>query len=92
MNAKTEVERRKTNTGRILAYLKLNGQATNQELTRIGGFRYSARILELRKEGHKIVRHHVRGGLWSYEYLGHPDDDHKEQISIFGPDEATDTA
>lgn len=65
-----ELERRKSNTTKILEYLKKYGQATNEELERIGGFRYGARIQELRKEGNQIITVREQGGLFRYTLKG----------------------
>lgn len=80
----TEQERRQSNTARLLAYLKENKRATNQQLNHIAGFRYGARLLELRKEGHKISTNRIKDGVFLYEYNGHVDDDQKyENASLF---------
>lgn len=62
-----------TQTAKILRLLKQRKQVTNYELSRIC-FRYSARILELRNEGHIIVSVHDRGTKWRFVYKGHVDD------------------
>lgn len=46
MTTQTEQERRRSNTAKLLAYLKLNGSGTNRELTRVAGMRFSSRLLE----------------------------------------------
>jgi hypothetical protein len=84
MTAHTEQERRVSNTKKLLAHLKAHGRATNAELNRIAGFRFSARVLELRKEGHRITTHRVRDGVFLYTYHGHPDDNPVEQLTMFG--------
>lgn len=56
-------------TAKILKLFKVNGSATNHELNKIC-FRYSARLMELRKEGHIIVSSHIKDGLWNYVYKG----------------------
>lgn len=61
-----ELERRKSNTTKILEFLEDNGEATNAQLEKIGGFRYGARIQELRKDGHSIVTTRESGGLYRY--------------------------
>lgn len=58
-----------TQTGRILRLLKERGAVTNVELNKIS-FRYSARIAELRQEGHVIKSNHLGGSLWSFVYFG----------------------
>lgn len=59
---------------RILKLLKSKGQATNRELNRIA-FRYSARVADLRREGHNIVSVREKDGLWRFVYKGHRDDE-----------------
>lgn len=59
-----------TQTARILRMLKDKGTVTNRELNRSVGFRYGARIFELRREGHLIVSSHVKDGLWQFTYKG----------------------
>lgn len=44
---------RETRAQRILARLR-QGPASSQELLRVGGLRYSARVFELRRAGHRI--------------------------------------
>lgn len=60
-------------TAKILRLLKDKRVATNKELNLLA-FRYSARIHELRREGHIIVSEHVGDGLWLYHYEGERDD------------------
>lgn len=60
----------KSQTARILDRLKTKGRVTNAELNHIA-FRYSARIAELRKEGHIIVTNRKgNDGLFEYIYKG----------------------
>lgn len=65
MEVQTEKERRIPQTAKILAVLKEKAYVTNVELNRIC-FRYSARILELRKEGHNIQREYIKPGVYKY--------------------------
>lgn len=74
MNVKDEIDRRKSNTHRILRLLKKKGHATNSQLIAIGGYRYGARLFELRQEGHVIVSVHVKDGLWDFIYKGQKDE------------------
>ena len=48
------VRGRETRAQRILARLQ-QGPATSQQLLAVGGLRYGARLLELRRAGHKIT-------------------------------------
>lgn len=59
---------------RVLRMLKTQGQATNTELNRIC-YRYSARIADLKAEGHEILTVHEKGGLYRYVYKGHRDEE-----------------
>lgn len=65
---------------KILALLKSRGTVTNYELNKIA-FRYSARIMDLRKEGYRIVSNKVKGSLWEFTYRGHEDDNVREYDS-----------
>lgn len=59
---------RPTQKQRLLRILKargLNG-VTNLELNEQIGFRFSARIYELRQDGFDIQRRHVLGGKWLF--------------------------
>lgn len=58
---------------RVLHALKERGSMTNGELNRIT-CRYSARIAELRHDGHDILTERVSPGLFRYTYMGHQDD------------------
>ena len=44
--------------------------------------RYSARIAELRKEGHIIVAHHIKDGLFEYIYKGTIEDEFARDLAI----------
>ncbi len=52
-------------TKRILTKLRVNRTVTNTELNKIA-YRYSARILELRNDGHNIQKKYVRRGVVLY--------------------------
>jgi hypothetical protein len=56
-----------TQSERIFNALKASGEAgvTNYQLTGIA-LRYGARLLELRKDGHKILSVHVKGSMWRF--------------------------
>lgn len=71
---KDELDRRKSNTAKILEYLKEHGRATNVQLAKIGGNRFGGRLFELRAEGHLITTNHVREGLFEYIYKGNRDE------------------
>lgn len=58
-----------TQTGRILKLLQEKDSVTNVELNRIA-FRYSARLHNLRKEGHDILTVQESKGKWRYFYRG----------------------
>lgn len=59
---------KESQTAKILKLLKEKGNATNIELNKIC-YRYSARIADLRKEGHNIITVHEKGSIWRF-YLG----------------------
>lgn len=69
---KQELERRKSQTVRILDRIK-QGDATNADLARIGT-RYTERVRELRKEGKIIIATYEKPGLWRYTYKGDRDE------------------
>lgn len=56
-----------TQAEQILLRLQEAGEdgVSNYELNKIA-FRYAARIHELRKDGHPIVRQHIKGSQWRY--------------------------
>lgn len=60
-----------TQKQRILYLLQMRGLAgaTQGALNNIS-FRYSARIADLRNDGHNIMSMHIRGGKWLFIYLG----------------------
>ena len=90
MNVKNEIDRRTSNTHRVLQFLKEHGVASNTQLQKIGGFRYGARLKNLRDEGHIIVTNHVKDGLWEYVYRGQKQEiTHRNQLRPF---EAEDVA
>lgn len=62
-----------TQEGKVLKLLKEQGYATNVELNKMGIYRYSARVYNLRREGHIIKSIHEKGGLWRFVYEGEAD-------------------
>lgn len=68
-----EMQRRKSHYSMILNLFQDKHEVTNLDLAKIT-FRYSARLGELRKDGHKILAQYERPGVWRYSYLGHKDD------------------
>ncbi|WP_215279586.1 MULTISPECIES: helix-turn-helix domain-containing protein [Arthrobacter] len=62
-----------TQTARILRLLKTKGKVSNFELRKIA-WRYPARVLDLKHEGHKIRSVHDTGAKWFYIYDGDEDD------------------
>lgn len=72
VDMKKEFERYTSQRMRILNRLK-EGELTTRELARIA-FDYTARVSELRKDGHKIVSIYEKPGVWRYVYLGKEDD------------------
>lgn len=56
---------------RLLKAFKKQGKLTNRQMvTQLNIFRYSARIADLRSEGHVIVCNRVKDGLFEYIYQG----------------------
>jgi hypothetical protein len=70
-NVRLEINRRKSQTQRILDLLKSrpNGYYTNVDLNLIA-FNYTMRVSELRKEGHKIEAVYEKPGVYRYFYKG----------------------
>ncbi|MEW1951075.1 helix-turn-helix domain-containing protein [Pseudarthrobacter sp902506025] len=62
-----------THTGKILKLLKAKGKVSNFELRQIA-WRYPARVLDLKHEGHLIRSVQENKTLWYYIYDGHEDD------------------
>lgn len=55
---------------KILRRLKVEGELTNVQLNNeMHIFRYGARIMELRRDGHNIVSVHEKGGLWRFKLI-----------------------
>lgn len=73
-DVKAELQRRKSQYTRMLEMMQARGEVTNLDLGRIS-YRYSARIGDMRKDGHSIVATYERPGVWRYTYLGMKDDD-----------------
>jgi hypothetical protein len=54
---------------RILKLLQEDGEVTNVQLNEeLHIYRYGARIMELRRAGHRIESVHERAGLWKFKY------------------------
>lgn len=68
-----ETTRQRSQRDRILALLRTAGLAgvTNRELNRIG-YRYGARLWELKKQGYSILTESLGGGLYKFTLLGGP--------------------
>ncbi len=66
-------ERRGSQRDEILSFLEARGPAgaTNVELNEIG-FRYGARLWELRKEGYRIRTESLGDGLFRFTLLSEP--------------------
>lgn len=73
-DVKLEINRRKSQTARILDLLKSGGDITNIDLQRIA-FNYTMRVSELRKEGHVILATYEKPGVFNYAYLGEKNED-----------------
>ena len=73
-DVRTEINRRKSQTARILDLLQKGRDITNIDLQRIA-FNYTMRVSELRKEGHVIISEYQKPGVWDYTYLGCKDEE-----------------
>jgi hypothetical protein len=85
--ADTEQQRRKTNTDKALELLQRKKRVTSVELMRVCGWRFAARIFELRKAGHKISGHNTKENIYIYEYNGHKDDQEQSYIDQIAKEE-----
>lgn len=73
-DVRAEINRRKSQSARILELLQKGGEITNIDLQRIA-FNYTMRVSELRKEGHVILASYERPGVFTYTYLGFKDEE-----------------
>lgn len=69
-----ELERRKSQTTKMLEAFKKHHELTTADLMRIGTG-CSSRLKELRREGHIILAQYEAPGMWRYTYLGEREDD-----------------
>lgn len=60
-------------TARLIELFKKRGKLTNRYMADHVCLRYSARLAELRAEGHSIVANRLKDGLFEYIYT--PDDE-----------------
>lgn len=91
-----EIDRRDTAKSRVLAAL-MTGPKSSAELNRVC-YRYSGRIMELRREGWPIASERGEGSLWTYTLTGpragdEPAPEHEPemvgpaaQLTLFGED------
>lgn len=68
-----------TQTGRILKLLQSKGSVTNIQLNGIC-YRYGARLLELRKEGHDILTIYEKPGVYRYFYRGQAEPSYEDVV------------
>ncbi len=73
-NVRDEINRRKSQSQRILELLTSGKEVTNIDLQKIA-FNYTMRVSELRKENHVIVASYEKPGIYRYTYLGQKDED-----------------
>jgi hypothetical protein len=64
----SETARRVNNFDKALALLRERGQAgaTNAELLETAGYRYGARLLEIRRAGWEVESRHEQDGRWRF--------------------------
>jgi hypothetical protein len=64
----SETARRVNNFDKALTLLRARGQAgvTNAELLEAAGFRYGARLLEIRRAGWHVESRHEHDGQWRF--------------------------
>ncbi len=77
----SEEKRRENNTERVLQLLQQRGKvgATNAELIVCGGYRYGARIFDLRQAGWDIETLSADGGLFRFILKGRTDSKAEQQ-------------
>lgn len=61
---------------------KTQGKLTNRYIADHVCLRYSARIAELRAEGHTIVANRIKEGLFEYTYVPNEEADLAEALGI----------
>ena len=59
---------------RLLTHFKKHRRITNRQMINMGIYRGSARVKDLRDEGHLIVTNRVHKGLFEFVYDGYEDD------------------
>lgn len=53
----------------LLDLLSDGREHSQQEVLRVGGYRYTGRIMDLRKRGYGIVSIHIDGSEWRYQLV-----------------------
>lgn len=66
------IERRKSHEARILDMFT-NGETVSTTTLRRFSANHTARLSELRKEGHVIRRNYIGNGIYEYQYFGQKD-------------------
>jgi hypothetical protein len=66
MELSTRQHSKTSQTARVLRLLKERGSVTNVEFNDMVCYRFSARIHELRNEGHEIISTREKGGVWRF--------------------------
>ncbi len=79
---KTEMNRRKSKRGDLLAAFEREGELNTGQIMEIAGTGMSSRLKELKRKGHRIVARPIKPGLWSYLYLGNRNDDDNTSVSV----------
>jgi hypothetical protein len=74
VNLREEMSRRKSHRNTFLARLKSGDYIDTNDLARVSR-NHTARISELRKEGHVILSQYEGHGVYSYHYLGSKDEE-----------------
>lgn len=77
IEVRNEINRRKSQTARLLESFQKHGELTTRDLQRLGTG-CSSRLRELRVEGHKILAIREREGFYRYVYLGCVEEDGSE--------------
>lgn len=73
-SVKTAINRRKSHEAQILDMFT-RGETVNTTTLRRFSANHTARLSELRKEGHVIKANYLGNGVYEYQYFGQKDED-----------------
>lgn len=73
VDVREELERRKSQSQRILELLKNNQHIYTYDLQKIA-YKYSSRLDDLKKDGHRWLAEYEKPGVFRYTYKGQVED------------------